>query len=286
MAAMPPSLIAHRRRPGATSWLIAAACLMMLLAAAAVLALGRAADGLERVAASRLIVQLVEPDRSRRELLAEEAMAELRARRDVTSLKRLGDEEIARLIGPYVGRAGLGDLPVPVLIDATIAPGADVAGLRRMLGQIGPVTVEPAGAGLTPLARLIATLRGIALAVTGIAGLAAGLVAILATRAALGADAATIAILHSLGATDGQVARTISSRIARDAAIGAVLGFLLAVAAIVLLARRVAALDPGLGLIGIGWGGWALLALLPLGVVVLAAGGAHAALLVRLRRTP
>lgn len=281
-----PPLLLRRRRPGATSWLIAASCLMLLVAAAAVLALNQAARGLERAVASRVVVQVIDPDRVSRQAVAEEVMAELRARRDVVALDRLGDDQVARLIGPYLGEKTLADLPVPVLIDASLAPGADIAAIRRTLGQLGPVTVERAGAGLEPLARLIATLRAIALAVATIAATATGLVAILAARAAFAAEAPIIAILHGLGATDGQVARAISGQIVRDAGIGAAIGLAVALAAMMLLAGRFAALDSGLGLVGIGWGGWIILALLPLGIVALAAGAALGAVLLRLSRAP
>jgi cell division transport system permease protein len=281
-----PLLIARRRRPGATSWLIAAACLMMMLSAAAALALGRAASGLESAVAGRLIVQVIEPDRARREALAAEVMAELRARREVATMRRLGADEIERLIGPYLGEAGLADLPMPALIDVTVAPGTNVPALQAALGRIGPVTAEPAGAGLAPLAALIATLRGIALAVGAIAAAATGLVAILAARAAFAAEAPTISILHGLGATDGQIARAITGLVGRDAAIGAVIGVMLAGAAALPLASRLAQLGAGFGPVGIGWGGWLLLAALPIGLIGLAAAAAHVALLARLGRTP
>ncbi len=244
MIAAPP-LLARRRRPGATSWLIAAACLMMMLAAAAALALGRAASGLERAVASRLIVQVIEPDRARRDALAAEVITELRARRDVATMQRLSAHEIERLIGPYLGQAGLADLPAPALIDVTLAPGANVPALQAALGRIGPVTAEPAGTGLAPLAALIATLRGIALAIGAIAAAATGLVAILAARAAFAAEAPTISILHGLGATDGQIARAITGQVARDAAIGAAIGVALAGAAAMPLAGRMAGLGAG-----------------------------------------
>lgn len=281
-----PPLLAYRRRPGAMSWLVAAACVMLLLAAAAVLALGSAARGLEQAVASRLIVQVIEPDRAHRDALAEEAMAALRARPDVVTLQRLGADEIARLIGAYVGEAGLADLPMPALIDVTTRRGADMAAIGRALRPLGPVTAEPAGAHLTPLVRLIATLRAIAIGVAAIAALATGMIAILAARAAFATEAPTIAILHGLGATDGQVARTITGQVARDAGAGAVIGLALTAVALLLLARRIAALDAGIGTIGLGWGNWIILALLPLGLVVLAAGAAHLALLFRLARAP
>jgi cell division transport system permease protein len=285
MMATPP-LLARRRRPGATAWLIAAACLIMMLAAAAVLTLGRAARGLEHAVASRLIVQVIEPSRTRRDTLAAAAMAELGARPDITALRQLNDAEIGRLIGPYLGKAGLTDLPIPALIDVDVAPDADMAAIARDLRQLGPITAQPARAGLGPLSGLIATLRGIAFAFAGIAAAATGLIAILAARAAFAGEASTIAILHGLGGTDAQIARAITGQIARDAGIGAGIGIVLTIGAMALLAERITALGAGIGQVGIDWSGWIILALLPLGLVALAAGAAHIALLFRLGRAP
>jgi cell division transport system permease protein len=281
-----PPLIKARRRPGATSWLIAAACLMMMLAAAAVLALGEAARGLEHAVASRVIVQVIEPDRARRDALAAEAMAALQARPDVVALRQLDQGEIKRLIGPYLGAAGLDELPAPAMIDLTVAPGADISAIAAALGRIGPITAEPAGAGLAPLAGLIGTLRGIALSFAAIAAAATALIAIVAARAAFAAEASTVAVLHGLGATDRQVANVITGQIVRDTASGAVIGGVLALAAMLLLARRVAAFGAGLDAISLGWGGWIILLVLLLALIALAAGAAHGSLLMRLGRAP
>jgi cell division transport system permease protein len=282
MAASP--LITPRRRPGATSGLIAAACLIMMLAAVAVLALGRAARGLEQAVASRVIVQVIEPDRTRRDALAAEAMAVLHARSDIVALRRLDPAEINRLIGPYLGKAGLDEFPVPAMIDLTIRPGANIPAISTALAQIGPITVEPAGAGLAPLRSLIETLRAIAFSLAGIAAVATALIAIVAARAAFSAEASTVAILHGLGATDRQVANVITGQIVRDAASGTAIGAVVALAAMILLTRRLAAL--GIDAFRLGWSGWIIVIALLLGLIALAAGAAQTSLLMRLGRAP
>lgn len=279
-----PPLITPRRRPGATSGLIAAACLMMILAAVAVLALGQATRGLEQAVAHRVIVQVIEPDRARRDTLATEAVATLQARPDIVSSRQLEPAEIKRLIGPYLGTSGLDELPAPAMIDLTVAPGANVPAIAAALARLGPITAEPAGAGLAPLAGLIGTLRGIAFSFAAIAAAATALIAIVAARAAFTAEASTVAILHGLGATDRQVANVITGQIVRDAASGAAIGAVLALAAMLLLARRVTAL--GVDAVSLGWSGWIILIALLLGLIALAAGAAQAALLMRLGRAP
>jgi len=281
-----PPLLASPGRPGIAAWLIAAACLLLLLAAGAAILLGRAASGLDAAVTDRLIVQVIEPDHARRDAIAADAAALLRGRPDVAAFRQLGQAEIARLIAPYAGSGPSAEVPVPALIDVTLAKGADAAPLKASLRKLGPIAVEPAGAGLEPLTALLKALRALALAIAAIAGATATLIAILAARTVLNAEAATVAILHGLGGSDAQIARAISGRIARDAAAGAVAGLILATTAILLLSPRAAALGAGLGTNGLGWSGWATLLLLPIALVALAVGAAHATMRWRLARTP
>jgi len=118
-------------------------------------------------------------------------------------------------------------------------------------------------------------------------GGATALVTTLAARSALAAHGETIAILHALGATDGQVARLIGLRMLRDAGIGAGIGLAAATASILVIARRLRAVESGLGTQALlGWGDWVQLVLLAAAVAALAALSAHVVLLLVLRRAP
>jgi cell division transport system permease protein len=89
----------------------------------------------------------------------------------------------------------------------------------------------------------------------------------LAVRGALNTHKGTIEIMHMMGGTDLQVARLFQRRVALDALFGGALGLTLAVAVIVLLGERIAALEPGL-LSGasVPLYGWPLLLLIPVAV--------------------
>lgn len=280
------AILPQRARAGALPWLIAATSLLMLLAAAAALALTGAARQLSATTARTLLVQAVDADRARRETAAQDAQGLLLHARGVRAVHRLDERAAQRLIGPYIDGVSISDLPLPILIDVKLDADADPARLRALLARVPSIEVAPAGAGLAPLAALIDTLRRLALGVAALAAGATGLVAILAARSALAAQGATISILHGLGATDAQLARLIIVRIARDVAIGAVAGLIVAFAAIQLVSRQAAAVGAGLMADGLGAHGWLVLAALPLALILLATGAAHLMLLTSLRRAP
>ena len=278
----PPIFPIARRRPGLACWLMAAGCLLMLLAAAASLALGRMADRLESGIENRLVVQVADADAARRDEAAGKALAALRGAPGVVEVRTLGEAEAKRLIGPYIGGMDVADIPLPVLIDVTARSPGDVAVIGRGVRAINGVRAEPAGAGLAPLTKLVGALRRLGVGIALIAAAAVGALAVLAARSALAAEAATVAVLHGLGATDGQLARTITLGVARDAAIGVVIGALLAVPAVRIVGARLGELGVGAGLLDAR--AWAVLGVLALGLVALATAAAQIALLAILRR--
>ncbi|WP_420140565.1 hypothetical protein, partial [Sphingomonas sp.] len=203
------------------------------------------------------------------------------ARRDLDTVARVPDGEVARLIDPYIGGMASADIPLPALIEADVASNADVATVARAVARPPAILATPAAREAGAFTRLIGALRGTASLVMLVCVAATGLVAMLAARAALAADRASLAILHELGATDDQLAALVLRRIGRDAAIGAGAGLLLGGVALAMVASRLAPL--GLG--GLGWG-WLLLPLVPAGLVGLALLAGYATLLLSLGRAP
>src|SRR3712207_6559436 len=101
-------------------------------------------------------------------------------------------------------------------------------------------------------------------------GATAGTV-VLAARAALDTHRSTIEVLHLMGATDVQVARLFQRRIALDALFGGMVGLAAAALVLVVIGNRVGALGSELlGSAGLPLVNWLLLAVLPLGGVLLA----------------
>lgn len=275
-------LLLQRQRPGTFALLIAATCLLMLLAATVMLALHGAAHELRETAAAGIMVQVVDADPIRRDATADEVVARLDRIAGLGSAHRVTPEEVQALIEPYIAGVRTTDLPIPALIELKRG---NQAALERVFRDLPNVQVTAAGAELGPLLRLVDALRGVALGLALTAAAATGLIAMLAARAALAREAATLGILHALGATDAQVSRIVTGKILRDAAIGVVLGFAAALIAILTIAARLAEAGAGISAQLTG-GAWTFLVLLSVVLMALATGVAQASLLLALRRAP
>jgi cell division transport system permease protein len=267
----------------AMTWVIAIMLFLTLLAAALGLATAHAAGALDRRLAGRLTVQ-VAPGAGDPDAVA----ALLRTRPEVRAARRVPADEMATLLAPFLGSdAADPELPVPALIDVDLAAGGDAGAVERAVAAIAPAArVDRHADWMAPVASLLSTLTWLA---TGLvllmAGATAGVV-VLAARAGLDAHRATIEVMHMLGSTDVQVARLFQRRIARDAAVGGVVGGAAALAVIAFVGTRVAAFGSELlGGATIGAGGWVLLGSLPIAFVFLAAGAARVAVVAALRRT-
>ena len=161
----------------------------------------------------------------------------------VRTAHALSDEELTDLLKPWIGK---GIDRVAISIPAVIAvqlTGADVAteSLSGRLAGVAPGTlVEDHGVWIKRLAALARRLQACAaLAVLLVAGVATAVIAI-ATRAGLSTRREAIEIVHGLGATDSYIAGRFAARATLLAAVGGMLGALLAVPVLVALATLTA----------------------------------------------
>lgn len=285
MSRLGSELLPGARRSGPVPWLIAATCFLTVIAAAGALALAHAARTLDEAAAGRLTVQVVDADPAARDASAARVVARLSRLPGVRVVKPVGRDEMVRLLAPYLGGSGVADLPLPALIDVTLAPGAAAAPVAAALAGVPHAELQPGGASLAGLARLIAALRSLAAAIMLIAVTATMLVAMLAARATLETHEPTLRTLHGLGASDGDLATLIQRRTVRDALIGGGIGLAGASVAILAIGARLAGLDAGIAAgTRLGLGGWLLLAAIPLALAVLATVAARLAVLDALGR--
>ena len=206
---------------------------------------------------------------------AEAAANRLRELPGVVAVRVVPEQEIERLLEPWIGVGGLeGDLPVPALIDVDLTTDgqADLAPLRAAVAAVAPAArVDTNAQWLAPLASLIGALKWLAAGLVLLMVGATAATVVLAARAALDTHRATIEILHLMGATDVQVARLFQRRIALDALFGGLVGFILAGFVLIAIGDRVAALGSELlGSATIPAQGWAVLIFLPVLGVLLA----------------
>ncbi|HEX2764560.1 MAG TPA: FtsX-like permease family protein [Allosphingosinicella sp.] len=280
-------LLPEGRLAGPMPWVIAIMMFLTVLAAAAGLGLGGAAASLGADIGDRVTIQVLEPNPDRREAEAARALETLGRTPEVVSARRLGQEEMARLLEPWLGSGGVeADLPIPAMIDAQLIPGARADAVRPRLAAVAPsARVDDNGEWLAPLGRLISALKWLAIGLVLLMVGATAATVVLAARAALDTHRGTIEVLHLMGATDVQVARLFQRRIALDALFGAIIGFIGAALALFLVGQRISALGSDLiGSASLPVLTWAALALLPLLGVLLAMFVARATILRALGR--
>lgn len=266
------NLLPEGRLAGPMPWMIGIMIFLTVLAAAAGLALTDAARTLNANLEGRATIQIVQADPIRREMETLAALRALEGTPGVTSIRRVSDAEIAKLLEPWLGAQGLGpDLPVPALIDIEMS-GGDVAQLAARIHPVAPsARIDRHARWLTPLAGLIQSLTWLAAGLVLLMGVATTAAVVLASRGALNTHRATIDVLHLLGATDIQIARLFQRRIALDALFGGGIGLAAGIVVILFVGVRLGAVGSDLlGSARLDFSGWAMIVAIPIAGALLA----------------
>ncbi len=262
--------------------LVAAVVFLAALAGAAGLAAARLADHW-RGAVGGTTIQVPEPDAAAAAALIGPAA------------HRMTQAELAAALQPWLGgEAGRLGFALPAVF--TVA-GDPPPGLEQALARAAPGTlVLRDTVWQTRLATLASSLQVCAALALGVAGLVAPGVVSVATRAGLAAQRDTVEIVHSLGATDGQIAGSIAAGVSGAAFAGAAAGAVLAGLVLLAMVHVTAPLQPPTqAATASGPGGlaaslplalWALLAGLPLLATLIGWLTAQATVRSWLRRTP
>ena len=270
-------LLPEGRLSGPMPWVIAIMVALTVIAAAAGLAFSNTARNASDDLAGGITVQIVDANAATRDAQALAVVKALRVTPGVIEATLVSQDEVDRLIEPWLGASASGDagIPVPALVDARLRDGVTgeaLGGLRQMLRQIAPAArVDAQSSWLKPVFGAIDTLRWLSLALVGLLGVALAAAVLLAVRNALGSNRDTIEIVHLLGGTDAQIARIFQRAIGYDAAVGGIVGLALGLVVVLLLGQQFAALGAGLVSSGaLQWSDWLLLVLIPLAGIVLA----------------
>jgi len=198
-------------------FVIAVMALLAALALGASMVAARAAEGWSSGLSDRLTVQVLPPEtgdvQAGLDAEVRAALAVLNATPGLAQVRVLSEREIAQLVEPWIGNAGVvPGIPLPRMIDVLVSPGesVDVPGLQERLKLAAPhAAVDDHSRWLARLAGLADTVRyaayGILLLIAG----ATAAVVMLATRAGLDAHHEMVALLHQMGARAGFIARNI-----------------------------------------------------------------------------
>jgi cell division transport system permease protein len=265
---------------GPVPLLIAIMTFVMVVVAAAGLALGNTASIVKSGVENRYSIQISDGSAK-----APAAVAAARGTPGVARVEQVPPEDLRRTMERWLGPSGAdADLPLPVIIDVDLAPGADASAVAGQVERTVPGARFVAHR--TSLGPLLDALHGLTMLAFGLVlliAMASAAAVVLAARGALDTHRATIEVMHGIGATDDQVATLFLRQIAIDALIGGIAG---AATAGLILATIIGGASFATSLAGappLGWGDAAILALLPLAVALLATLVARGALLRALR---
>jgi cell division transport system permease protein len=269
-------LIPEGRLSGPMPWVIAIMLFLTLLVAAGGLTLAEAARQGGQDLARQVTVQIIESDPAQRAAQRAAVTRALRKLDSIAEVKPVPDAQVRALLEPWLGTGVIdADVPVPALVDVRFAsePTAEtITRLQSTLRSVAPnIRVDSHSSWMAPFFELMRALLWLAAAVFLLLLVATSAVVILAVRSTLNTHRETIEIMHLMGGTDVQAARLFQRRVALDALLGGIVGFIVAAVVIMTVGGRFAAVEPGL-LSGahFPYYGWAILALIPLAVMALA----------------
>ena len=274
-------LLPAEKLHGPTTAVTAIMTFAMVIIAAAGLSLANAASAVSAGAENRYIIQI--PAAAASDL--PRAVAAARTVRDVRSVTPVPQSEMRRALERWLGKAASSaDLPVPAMATVELAPGSDPSAVDAAIREQVPEARFSTQSGeLKPILGSLRALQWVALALVLMMASATAAAIVLAARGALNTHRATVEIMHGIGATDAQVTKLFERKIAADTIAGALLGTLGAVLVLVLLGGGLAAASGGLEGSPLGLREFAILALVPIGAVVIAVAVARSTLLRALR---
>lgn len=255
-------------------WTVGLLVFLATLAFAAGMFLAAAGDTWRQNLSGTLTIQVPVTDAQDRESRVDAAVELLRTTPGITAVRPIPDAEIAVLLEPWLGKQVIGlELPMPDLIDVTVARGAeiDLAALSARLAQVAPGTVVDDHAvwlrRLTEFARIAETVSFAVMIVILISAIAT---VVFTTRTGLAIHSDVVEVLHLIGAQDSYVARQFQNHTLRLASVGAAIGFLLGAGIVWSVHVYGGRLSGGL-LPELAFGAvqWVLLAALPVAAVLL-----------------
>ena len=269
-------LIPEGRLSGPMPWVIAIMLFLTLLVAAAGLTLAEAARQGGQDLARHVTVQIIEADPAQRAAQRAAVTRTLRKLDSIAEVKPVPDAQVRALLEPWLGTGVIdADVPVPALVDVrfgSVPTAETITRLQSTLRSVAPnIRVDSHSSWMAPFFELMRALLWLAAAMFLLLLVATSAVVILAVRSTLNTHRETIEIMHMMGGTDVQAARLFQRRVALDALLGGIVGFIVAAIVIMTVGGRFAAVEPGL-LSGahFPYYGWAILALIPLAVMALA----------------
>lgn len=205
---------------------------------------------------------------------ADKAIAALKTTPGIADARIVPAEEMRHLLQPWLHDAALtAQLPLPTLIDVTIDRGRppSATALAQKLAAAAPnAKLDDHGSWTRDLLRIAEAGEAMGLAVFAAIALTATLTVAATARARLAVNRGEIELLHSLGATDGFIAGQFQASAFRATIAGVIVGAALAAAVIFAVIKGAPPVIPFVSELRLEPIDWAVLALVPVGALLLA----------------
>jgi len=274
-------LLGAARFGGPTPWVIAIMSFSIMLIAATGLALASTAALVSRSIQARYTLQV--PDGAANLGPLVEAV---RSTPGGTSVEAVPESEMRQTLERWLGPAAhSAELPVPALIDFDASSGTRLGALEQRARSVAPgSSIVAHRDSVGPLLHSLHLLQWVAFGLVLLLSAAASAAVVLAARGALDTHRFTIEVMHGIGATDLQVTHLFQRKILIDALVGSLAGAFAAAIVLLLLASGAALAGELTGGATLGPVDFAVLALLPFALTVLATWVARTAVLRSLRK--
>lgn len=274
-------LLPAEKLHGPTTAVTAIMTFAMVIVAATGLALANAASTVSAGSENRYIIQI--PAAAASSL--PKAVAAARSLPQVREVTPVPQSEMREALERWLGAAASSaDLPVPAMATVELAPGSNPAKVEAAVRkQVPEAGFSAESSELEPVLGSLRGLQWLALSLVVLMGGATAAAIVLAARGALNTHRSTVEIMHGIGATDAQVTRLFERKIAADTIAGALIGTIAGAVVLLLLGGGLAAAAGGVGSAPLGLTAIAILALIPIGAVVIAVSVARSTLLRALR---
>lgn len=265
---------------GPVPLLIAIMTFVMVVVAAAGLALANTASVVRGGVESRYSIQMADGSAK-----APAVLAAARSAPGVARADQVPPQELRRTLERWLGPIGVdADLPLPVIIDVDLKPGADAGAVSSAVARVAPQASFVAHRStLEPLLKALRGLTVLALGLVLLIAMASAAAIVLAARGALDTHRVTIEVMHGIGATDDQIARLFLRQIAIEALLGGFAGAAVAGLILALILGGAGFANSLAGAPPLQWKDAALLSLLPVAIALLATIVARSALVRALR---
>ena len=260
-------------------WLVSVMVFLGILAFSGVSVFDTILSGWSRSVSGTLTIQVpalqVDQDAGANAKRADRLISSLETMSAVESVRALSATEVDALLAPWLGDdAGTSNLPLPILIDVSLADDApqDIDAIYdKVITLVPDAVIDDHRRWFEHLIDLTEGFRLLAVCITAIVTLALALTVVYATRASLAEFKDVIAVFHFIGARDMYVATQFAKRMLLAAGKGSLLGLFLGTLAILSISWLAQSVESGfLPDITFSWAFWLSVPLVALAAMILA----------------